>query len=249
MAKFLLWIVRAALGLIAFFASVGPEGAKSNISEWLTLAGLDELPPHIRNHNVDQPIAFAAIILIFVSMIPWRRFWTQILAQFHQSARHSDPETLEWFWEMEGFPVYWLGMMRSGFDPVRVTGFQLQGRNHGALIDNMSGFVRSDMTGQSLPIFLNVEGDPVLPEETYGIPAGADFGVCAFFGERNSTRPGINSEQFIGEFGAFTVVIEYDGKRWQRSFGEEEIEAQMSRFVRESRRGTAQPRVTRKATG
>lgn len=74
MGKIILWAGRALLTGLAFCASVGPDDVGSNISHWLKLFGAENLPAFIVSQSIDQPVAIAAVILIFLSMLPWRSF-------------------------------------------------------------------------------------------------------------------------------------------------------------------------------
>jgi hypothetical protein len=90
---------------------------------------------------------------------------------------------------------YFLGMTRLNSDEIRVVGFQAHGKSNSAKpIEHFSGFMRSELTNEQIPIYLMAQDAfdpsqkvclvpgwiPTLPEETFGIPPFADFDVATY---------------------------------------------------------------------
>jgi hypothetical protein len=149
---------------------------------------------------------------------------------------------------------------------VRIIGFQAHGKNTSTdPISEFSGLMRSDRTNEQRPIYLMARDKssdpsapsffpqpaiPTIPEETFGIPGLADFDISTH--EKpyiENGKDGVPSSQFLRDFGAFTVVLKYDGATYERHFSIEQIHAQLALFERLSRpQDAGAPRVTRKST-
>ena len=145
------------------------------------------------------------------------------------------PDGIEWLWTENGHEISWLGMTGSATTPAIIQSFQLAGINHGPPIEEIGGYIRSLVTGQKLPILLNVDGEAVPPSQTHGIPSGAKFGLVAYFDERGQAGHGMYARQFTNEWNSFEVAFDYDGKHWSRTFTEPEIAAQVARFEDETK--------------
>jgi hypothetical protein len=89
-----------------------------------------------------------------------------------------------------------------------------------------------------------------LPEETYGIRGLAEFDIVTH--KMTMIQTGVDGmpvSKFLKEFGAFTVVLEYDGIKVERRFSIEKIKKQIEAFEKSSNpEKTTMPRVTRKPT-
>jgi hypothetical protein len=58
---------------------------------------------------------------------------------------------------------------------------------------------------------------------------------------------GLPVSQFLREFGAFTLVLEYDGIKVERHFSSDQVKAAIAKFEKESNpERTTAPRVTRR---
>jgi hypothetical protein len=155
-----------------------------------------------------------------------------LLLRFQQASGHnadtsnaiSSAPDISWSFDSPEPRMYFLGLLsaasgagseppKMGFNDVRVGGFQAQGKNNlGQPINRVSGYIRSDITNQSFPIYLVVDKEPVPPEETYGIPALATFTVVTWGTILNMQKDGMPVADFLRDFASFTFVFEYDEK-------------------------------------
>jgi hypothetical protein len=77
---------------------------------------------------------------------------------------------------------------------------------------------------------------PIPPQETFGIPALADFDIATFGkAAMESGRDGVPFSQFVREVGPVTVVLKYDGITVERHFSVEHINAQAALLDRQTR--------------
>ena len=128
---------------------------------------------------------------------------------------------------------------------MKVRAFNIFGKNTSCQpINNVHGYARSDSTNATFPIVFVTEvqtGSPLRrPEETWGIPQGADFHIQAFFTDESSEQPGIDVDKFLAIHPNITFVCHYDGHKFVRRFSthvmEEQI-AEVRRIVRRNMRG------------
>jgi hypothetical protein len=162
---------------------------------------------------------------------------------------------------------YFLNINRLNDQEFRIVGFQAHGKNTSTdPISEFSGFMRSDRTNEQRPIFLLAQeaaskADPKLPafirppmiptppEETFGIPGLADFDIATF--DKPFVMSGVDGvplSQFLRDFGAFTVILKYDGTTVERHFSVEQINAQVALLRKQSEPDTNAPRITRTPT-
>jgi hypothetical protein len=157
-----------------------------------------------------------------------------------------------------------LNLSRLNESGIRVVGIGAHGRNtSNDPISEFKGYVRSDLTNAHLPIFILAEDPdiaakdpspffpaniPTRPEETYGIPGLAEFDIVTY--EQVIIQTGVDGvpvEQFLREFGAFTLILEYDGIKVEQKFSSELIKQAISKFENSiNPQRTTVPRVTRK---
>jgi hypothetical protein len=159
---------------------------------------------------------------------------------------------------------YFLGMGRLNDQEIRVVGFQAHGKNTSTdPVSEFSGFIRSDLTNAQRAIYLLAQDPsssnppigpqmmlPTPPDQTYGIPGLADFDITtsdkAFMDLGKDGEP---ISDFLRHFGAFTLVLKYDGTTIERHFTLEQIKEQVGRLDKQARPlDTSAPRVTRKLT-
>jgi hypothetical protein len=164
--------------------------------------------------------------------------------------------------------AYFLSMTRILNDEskeVRVLGFQAHGKNTSAdPISQFSGYMRSTLTNAAVPIYLHAQAQemddsktlacfpnpwiPTSPEETYGIPPLADFDVGTYdkpFADVN--QDGVTITKFLNTFVPFSVVLEYDGAKFERKFSKEEVVRQVDLFEK-SFKPLSNPHVLRRTT-
>jgi hypothetical protein len=87
---------------------------------------------------------------------------------------------------------------------------------------------------------------PTLPQETFGIPAFADFEVTSF--EKPIMLAGVDGvtlAKFMNDFVPFVVVLEYDATKYERRFSKEEVQKQVTIFEK-SYNPQSVPRIMRK---
>lgn len=158
---------------------------------------------------------------------------------------------------------YFLGMTRLNADEIRVIGFQAHGKsNSNKPIEHFTGLMRSELTNEQIPIYLMAMDPlestqkvclvpgwiPTSPQETFGIPPFADFDVATF--DKAAAAVGVDGiplTKFMNDFVPFTVVLEYDGTRYERRFTKEEVQNQVTTFER-SVNPQNTPRVIRRST-
>jgi hypothetical protein len=186
-----------------------------------------------------------------------------------QVPKIEGPDTGPIIWTLEPSAKgngYFLNMQKILNQPnqeIRVLGFQAHGKNvANSPISNFRGYLRSDLTNVQIPIFIYAEDPdaakaalvcvgqpwvPTVPEETFGIPPFADFDITTF--EKPFDIAGIDGfplKKFMNDFVPFTIVLEYDGKKYERQFTKDEVDRQVTIFE-ESLTPQTSPRVMRKA--
>jgi len=157
-----------------------------------------------------------------------------------------------------------LNMIRLNQDEIRVVGVGVHGKNISKdPITEFHGYVRSDLTNARLPIFIMAEEPsnvssipnpfhpqqiPTRPEETFGIPALADFDIVTFENAIfNQGVDGVPVSLFLRDFGSFTVVLEYDGTKIERQFSSGLVHKAIETFEKSlNPQRTTMPRVTRR---
>jgi hypothetical protein len=158
---------------------------------------------------------------------------------------------------------YFLGMTRLNNDEIRVLGFQAHGKSNSSKpIEHFTGYMRSELTNEQIPIYLMGQDPleatqkvclvpgwiPTLPQETFGIPPFADFDIATFDKPLAAAgKDGMTLTKFMNDFVPFTVVLEYDGTRYERRFTQEEVQIQVTLFQR-SLNPQNTPRVLRRST-
>jgi len=143
-------------------------------------------------------------------------------------------------------------------------GFGARGRNTSPdPVSEFKGYLRSDLTNARLPILVLAQDPnapdtpnpfqpimiPTKPEETFGIPGLAEFDIVTFEGTViNTGVDGIPVSQFLREFGAFTLVLEYDGLKIEQKFPADQIRKAIDKFEKDiTPKRTTSPRVTRRS--
>jgi hypothetical protein len=168
------------------------------------------------------------------------------------------------FDQIEEGKANFLNLIRLNQDEIRVVGVGVHGKNiSNDPVSEFRGYVRSDLTNARLPFFIMAEEPsaasatpnpfhpaqiPTRPEETFGIPALADFDVVTYE-EAIITHgvSGIPVSQFIREFGNFTIILEYDGIRVEHKFTTAQINAAVKKLEETANpQRTTAPRVTRR---
>jgi hypothetical protein len=156
-----------------------------------------------------------------------------------------------------------LNLGRLNQDEIHVLGYGAHGRNTSPdPVTEFSGYVRSDLTNARLPLLILAQDSnapaipgpfpaldiPTKPEETYGIPGLADFDVVTHEQAMPTTGvDGMPLSRFLRDFGAFTVVLEYDGIKIEKKFPTQQVKTAIEKFEQgiNADRSTV-PRVTRR---
>ncbi len=165
-------------------------------------------------------------------------------------------------WDFEqsarGFS-YFLNMIKVPNQEIRVLGFQAHGKNNSPdPISQIRGNLHSDLTNVPHPIYILAQDldetkiaacipkIPTLPDETFGIPAFADFDIATYeklFAEIG--KDGVPASKFLSDYAPFTVALEYDGATYSRHFTRTEVVKQIEIFEK-SLNLESIPRVVRK---
>jgi len=134
-------------------------------------------------------------------------------------------------WDFDKPNHYFLGLT-GGNDSVVVPAFQASCHNNlGRPIRQISGRLQIDRTGKQYPIFLNVGGQPVKPETTNGVPKDADFSIVVPFYTTNRYEEYIPILRFLAEFPPFTLLVEYDGAIFEKTFTRRDVKDQIFAFL------------------
>jgi hypothetical protein len=174
-------------------------------------------------------------------------------------ARATDTGRIVWnYEETASGRGYFLNMQKPTDGEMRVVGFGAHGKNNSPEpITDFEGYIRSDITNETVPIYLvaaapdalNICTPPAntLPKDTLGIPGFADFDIVSF--EKpfyvNVLHEGPTLSKFEAGFVPFTLVLKYDGQTFKRRFTKEEVEKQIALLQKVSGPITT-PHVVRK---
>jgi len=114
-------------------------------------------------------------------------------------------------------------------------------------IKNFNGYVQSEITNESFPIFMYVDGRHIRPEKTNGIPAKALFTIVAMFtGEDpNEANSFLTPGEFLSTIGGYTLHLNADGKDFSFHFPITKVERQIEQF-RKKVQPISKPQVTEK---
>ena len=155
---------------------------------------------------------------------------------------------------------YFLNMQKPPDEAAKVVSFGGHGKNISSRpIEDFDGYLRSDKTNETIPIYimaydLSVSNActlavPTLPKDTLGIPPFADFDVATnkkpYF--VNAVNDGMSLTDFQTRFVPFTIVTKYDGKKYEHHFSKPDVDLQVSMLEKLSKPLT-NPFVVRKPT-
>jgi hypothetical protein len=156
---------------------------------------------------------------------------------------------ISWNFEDLQHPPFFFAFQKTNIQDTILLGFQAHGRNNSDKpINNISGFVRSNITNKELLVKFLVQGIPVAPDETNGIPPFAEFDIVTQDDIVRIVNGNIlNNPLNIGEFSEFIFEFDYDGNKFVRTFTKQETQKQQDMFVQiASPDKSSIPRVTRK---
>lgn len=133
----------------------------------------------------------------------------------------------------------------------RVWAFQAYGENRsGEPILEVHAHIRSDLTNETKKVFFVINGLRADPADTNGIIRDGDFQVASEPFLAADGSEGMPAVDFRRDFGAFTFVFEYDGKRYTRQFTRNRVEMVLSnaeRRIENSRKPPGPSGVTLKS--
>ncbi len=226
------------------------------------------------NHAADAPAVEArrrmsvrlGLFISFISLAIWMVVYlTYDAGPSFLSLKSSEPDTGQIVWNFEQTARgagFFLTMQKLTDQPeIRVISFGAKGKNNSNKpISKFSGYLRSEQTNVPIPIYLLAQEPdeskiiacfphpwiPTLAEETFGIPAFADFEISTSEKPFIETgKDGIPLSKFMNDFVPFTIVLEYDGTKYERRFTTEEVKNQVT-FLERSFAPQSNPRVTRR---
>ncbi len=121
----------------------------------------------------------------------------------------------------------------------------------------VSGHLRSRLTNEIFPIYFNVNGNLVSPQNTNGIPAGASFEIIVPFvkdeknefikGENGKWNPnhGVGLGYFLSNLESSTLTIELDG--WSHTYNiSAKITQKNTQEIQKMISPPIEPRITQK---
>lgn len=208
-------------------------------------------------------VAFLTLLLIALSPYVEERRWPFVARELRIESPDGGP--IVWNFEQTARGVgYFLTMQKISNQPeIRVIGFGGHGKNTtDKPISNFTGLLRSEKTNMTIPIYLMAQEIdeskgiacfphpwiPTLGAETFGIPAFAEFDIATQEKPFIETgKDGVPLSKFIRDFVPFTVILEYDGNKFERRFTLEEVSAQAA-LLEHASDPTSAPHVVRRPT-
>jgi hypothetical protein len=127
--------------------------------------------------------------------------------------------------------------------------FTADGHNlTGKPITNISGFLRSNITNEIYaPLYIVIDGKPVLPEQTHGIPVDASFTIdIPFAGITGEFDKMMKESEFLKKLVDFTFVVDIEGARSEYRFERQQV----INFLEQKKRSLyppQKPKVTQKS--
>lgn len=124
-------------------------------------------------------------------------------------------------WNFSGF----LGMSGGGGE-LRFTSFQASGRNRsGKGLNNIHGHLVSNIDNSiSEQLHFVIDGTPVLPSSTTGIPPGADFQIMIpLCDTAQGYEAYLKEHDFMQQWSAFRFVVELNGDRYEHTFSKSRV--------------------------
>jgi hypothetical protein len=128
----------------------------------------------------------------------------------------------------DGGPIKWdkgffLSASGGGSDGMQIGGVQITGQNESdEFVGPLSGFIRSETTGQQFPFVFRDNGRDV-PLDGLGIPARNQFHIFAPFASPLTTG------EFLRDFSRLTFVFRYGTHTYTKRFTPDEIQREIDR--------------------
>jgi hypothetical protein len=106
---------------------------------------------------------------------------------------------------------------------IRLKSFTLRGRNvSGKLLSPTQAYLLSRKTGGTVPV--QIDGSEITPRTV--IPSKTDFLVVALLQDH---KPVLTKQNFLKDFGPFTLVLISNGKTYRKDFKQKEITTLLKR--------------------
>lgn len=179
----------------------------------------------IKEASVTITPFYAAIFLTIFALGAWGWFY------------------LDWrrgpiIWTFGDGPHPIFGMQGGNGGPPLIWQLQFTGTNRSnGPIENIDGFVRSNLTNKQIPLYFQIGGKFVQTTHTLGIPAHADFMLIApITGNTpdDARRNEMRADKFLAEYGDITVMIKFSGRGspFVRHFTKEELSKPLDEFAK-----------------
>lgn len=130
---------------------------------------------------------------------------------------------IDWVLDSPGSPIEFY---RAPDGPLVVSGFRIIGTSRSDLPAPLqSAFIRSDITGETIPFKFGIPGGEIGADEAVVEPHGSVNMFAAIPASEDQRKTGISLDWFTREFGRFTFMLEYaDGKKFEKSFSSQDVE-------------------------
>ena len=136
---------------------------------------------------------------------------------------------------------HFLGMSRTGSDPILVRTFQAEITNvSDKPIKEISGFIQADRTDKKFPLKLNKNGDLVCSSNLKVLPLHESVGIGVPF-TATPASTGVQASEFIEDITPFTLFLMLDGVENVLRFSREDCEQLISSFGRSNVRAVQGP--------
>ena len=185
-----------------------------------------------------DPIIGIAVALVVIGLIVFAVRVSNLSAMpryaggfFFTGTPAPNPETEPLLLTDDGGAVKWgAGYILSASgspNGVRISGIQATGENKSdEFVGPLSGYVRSEITGQQYSMVINDITGKEVPLAGYGIPAGNQFRI--FVPISQGTVP-LSTVDFMRDFGRFTFVFQYGNHVYTRRFSPDEVQKEIQR--------------------
>jgi hypothetical protein len=166
---------------------------------WKQLAALSPNFSKTATSTATDARVWIGIAVALLVALTWEGFVSDRLAVLlTRYAMNNSSDTGRIIWNFDQTARgggYFLTMQKVGDQEIRVIGFGAHGKNNSSdPISKFNGYMRSDRTNAQIPIYvLAQDADetkvlacfqhpwiPTLPEETFGVPAFADFEIGTY---------------------------------------------------------------------
>ena len=215
--QFIKWFLGPLAGLIMFLAGVGPKDAALHLSEWAKWIGIDNIPSWMSQRSTDTTV-FLVGLMGFIG-------WILFLLRPRISILLTGTK-----WDFSD-------CLESGIHSGRplIYGFAASAKNiRKRPLDNVSGSVRSLVTGERYEMFLNVNGIPTKITDTYGIPPKAEFRIYVPFHHVPHPVPSdavyMPLQTFEREMREFEFEFQHNGITFRKRFLRKDTQAVVDRL-------------------